>query len=43
MKILGSKKKKTINKDQKKNGENIRDLEITEVALVHCNVYNSYL
>ena len=42
MKLLGS-KKKTINKDQKKNGENIRDLEITEVALVHCNVYNSYL
>ena len=35
MKLLGSTENKT-NKD--KNGENVPHLEITEVALVHCNI-----
>ena len=35
MKLLGSAKNK-INKD--KIGENVPDLEITEVVLVHCNI-----
>ena len=38
MKLLGSTKKK-ITKD--KNGENVSHLEITEVALVHCNIVNN--
>ena len=38
MKLLGSTKNK-INKD--KNGENVPDLEITEVILVHCNNVNN--
>ena len=40
MKLLGS----TENKITKgKNGENVPHLEITEVALVHCNiVHNDY-
>ena len=38
MKLLGSTKNK-ITKD--KNGENVPDLEITEVALVHCNIVNN--
>ena len=37
MKLLGSTKSK-ITKD--KNGENIPYLEITEVVLIHCNVFN---
>ena len=37
-KLLGSTKNK-INKD--KNGENVPHLEITEVALVHCNMINN--
>ena len=37
MKLLGSTKNK-ITKD--KNGENVPHLEITEVALVHCNIVN---
>ena len=40
MKSLGSNESK-ITKD--KNGENVSNLEITEVALVHCNVViNNY-
>ena len=35
MKLLGSTENKT-NKDN--NGENVLHLEITEVALVHCNI-----
>ena len=38
MKLLGSTKNK-INKD--KNGENVPDLEITEVILVQCNNVNN--
>ena len=38
MKSLGSTKNK-ITKD--KNGENVQHLEITEVALVHCNIVNN--
>ena len=37
MKLLGSTKSK-ITKD--KNGDNVPDLEITEVILVHCNIVN---
>ena len=35
MKLLGSTKDK--------NGENVPDLEITEVVLVHCNIVNNHL
>ena len=38
MKLLGSTESK-IAKD--KNGENIPNLEITEVVLVHCNIVNN--
>ena len=38
MKLLASTKSK-ISKD--KNGENLPNLEITEVALVHCNMVNN--
>ena len=38
MKLLGSTKNK-INKN--KNGENVPQLEITEVVLVHCNIVNN--
>ena len=38
MKLLGSTKSK-ITKDE--NGENVFHLEITEVALVHCNIVNN--
>ena len=38
MKLLGSTKNK-ITKD--KNGENVSHLEITEVVLVHCNIFNN--
>ena len=38
MKLLGSTKNK-ISKD--KNGENVPHLEITEVVLVHCNIFNN--
>ena len=38
MKLLGSTKNK-ITKD--KNGENVPDLEITEVVLVHCKIVNN--
>ena len=38
MKSLGSTKSK-ITKD--KNGENVPHLEITEVLLVHCNIFNN--
>ena len=38
MKLLGSTKSK-ITKD--KNGENVPYLEITEAALLHCNVVNN--
>ena len=38
MKLRGSTKSK-ITKD--KNGENVSHLEITEVALVHCNIVNN--
>ena len=39
MKLLGSTKSK-ITKD-KKNGENVPYLEITEVVLIHCNIVNN--
>ena len=38
MKLVGSTKSK-ITKDE--NGENIPNLEITEVVLVHCNIVNN--
>ena len=38
MKLFGSTKNK-ITKD--KNGENVAHLEITEVALVHCNIFDN--
>ena len=38
MKLLGSTKSK-INKD--KNHENMPNLEINEVVLVHCNIINN--
>ena len=38
MKLLGSTENK-ITKD--KNGENVSHLEITEVVLVHCNIFNN--
>ena len=38
MKLLGSIKSK-ITKDE--NGENMPYLEITEVVLVHCNIFNN--
>ena len=38
MKLLGSTKNK-ITKD--KNGKNVPHLEITEVVLVHCNIFNN--
>ena len=38
MKLLESTKSK-INKDGK--GENVFHLEITEVVLVHCNIFNN--
>ena len=37
MKLLGSTKSK-ISKDE--NDENVPNLEITEVVLVHCNIVN---
>ena len=37
MKLLGSTKSK-ITKDE--NGENVPRLEITEVVLLHCNIFN---
>ena len=38
MKLLGS----TIdNKTKDKNGENLLHLEITEVVLVHCDIFNN--
>ena len=34
----------TVNKiSQDKNGENVPDLEITEVVLVHCNIRIEYM
>ena len=38
MKLIGCTKKK-ITKDE--NGENVPHLEITEVILVHCNIFNN--
>ena len=38
MKFLGSTENKII-KD--KNGENVPNLEITEVVLVHCDIVNN--
>ena len=38
MKLLGSTKSKI---NEIKNGENVPDLEITEVVLIHCNIFNN--
>ena len=38
MKFLGSNKNKLT---KNKNGENVPNLEITEVVLVHCNIVNN--
>ena len=38
MKLLGSTKSKLIKNE---NGENVPYLEITEIILIHCNVFNS--
>ena len=38
MKLFGSSKSK-INKNE--NGENVPNLEITEVVLIHCNIVNN--
>ena len=38
MKLLGSTENK-INKDE--NGQNVSNLEITEIVLVHCNIVNN--
>ena len=40
MKLLGSTENK-ITKDKK--GENLPHLEITEIALVHCNIVNNII
>ena len=37
VKLLGSTKKMTKNK----NDENVQHVEITEVALVHCNIFDN--
>ena len=39
MKLLGNTKSKIT---KNKNGENVSNLEITEVELVHCNIVNNY-
>ena len=39
MKLLGSTVVSKINKD--KNGENVPNLEVVEVVLVHCNLVNN--
>ena len=39
MKLLGSSKGKVTKIE---NGENVSDLENTEVVLVHCNIVNKY-
>ena len=39
MKLLGSTRSK-ISKD--KDGENVSQLEITEVVLIHCNIVNNH-
>ena len=38
MKLLGSTKNKIT---KEKNGENVPHLEVTEAALVHCNIFNN--
>ena len=38
MKLLGSTEKKN---DKNENDENVPHLEITEVVLVHCTVFNN--
>ena len=38
MKLLGANKSKIA---QDKNGENIPNLKITQVVLVHCNIVNN--
>ena len=38
MKLLGITKSKII---ENENGENVPNLEITEVVLVHCNIVNN--
>ena len=38
IKLLGSTKSKITND---KNGENLSHLEITEVVLIHCNIFNN--
>ena len=38
MKVLGSTKSKTTKNE---NGENVPNLDITEVVLVYCNIVNS--
>ena len=38
MKLLGRTKNKIT---KNKNGENVLNLEITEVVLVHCNIVNN--
>ena len=38
MKLLGSTKSKIT---KNKNGENVPRLEITEVVLIHCNIFNN--
>ena len=38
MKLLGSTKSKTTKNE---NGENVPNLEVTEVVLVHCNIVNN--
>ena len=38
MKLLGSTKSKVTKNE---NGENVPNLEITELVLVHCNIVNN--
>ena len=38
MKLLGNSKSKITNNE---NGENVPHLEITKVALIHCNIVNN--
>ena len=43
MKLIGSTKSKITKDENGENGDNLPYLEITEVALIHCNVVtNSY-
>ena len=41
VKLLGSTKSEISKDENAENGENVPDLETTEVILVHCNIFNN--